>query len=68
MSRLKAAARILLGRKRSSSAMSSLAADYINLTPTEIAGLDLEDARIIASDVRRLAASVLSQDEESAGG
>ena len=48
---------------RTSKALAKLAADYLNLTDTELAGKAVLDPTALLRDIRKLAASVLRQVE-----
>ena len=48
---------------RTSKALAKLAADYLNLTDTELAGKAVLDPAALLRDIRKLAASVLRQVE-----
>lgn len=50
---------------RTSKALAKLAADYLNLTDTELAGKAVLDPTALLRDIRKLAASVLRQAESS---
>lgn len=53
-----------MAKKQTSSELSSLAAKYLRLTPTEIEMMVYQGAaNTLTKDIHKLAASVLSQDE-----
>lgn len=52
-------------RKQSSGKMSSLAGSYMRTKPEDLMNLTEEAAAKIAADIRKLAGSVVSQDETS---